>query len=364
MAAQPPAIRRRVWITGFVFLLLIISLAVMTARAGIESDLAAKARDQLTAAGYAWLDVSVSGRDITLEGAVFSESDKKKAKDALRKVWGIGDVESRLKIAVRDSPYKLSIKRTDKQLKLRGSVPNEDARKTILGLANANFPGIDISAEFMLDPSLADQDRWLTGVGFALSQLKHVAKGRAVLKDSDLSFKGRASKPGAYENVRQAFREAVPDGISVAQVDVKPLTVRPFTWKIQMQNGKVILGGYTPSRMAKAAMVHLVRRIFPDFAVIDTTSIADGAPERWLSSARIALGALEHLRAGSVTLSDTEIELEGVAKSLASYRSIAELKNAWPSGYSFESKVRYSPLEPASSPDDRGNRAGLTKTDF
>jgi len=357
MKARSPGVRRRVWITGFVFLAVIAGVAVFSARAAIEAEIQSRATDKLAEAGYSWLDIAVSGRDIVLKGAVFSEQDKASVESALRDVWGVGDVESQLKVAVREEPYTTSMSRSDDTLKLRGSAPTEEARKTILGLANANFPGLDISTKLKIDPNMAETERWLTGVGFALSQLKHVSSGRSVLADTDLSFEGRAARPGAYEALRKAFEEKTPASISVKQIRLSPPKAEPFTWTIRMEEGRVILAGYTPNEPAKAWMTSLAERLFPDADVVDRTFIAKGEPKGWWTAAELALQALDHLRSGTVTLAASEVKVEGIAKSEAAQRAISALKDAWPSGFNFKASVRLSRWEPAGGPPRRANAA-------
>lgn len=347
MSTQSPGARRRVWITGIVFLAFIAGLAVLSARAAIESELESRAADKLAEAGYSWLGISVSGRDVTLQGAVFSEQDREHAIDALRGIWGIGRIESRLKVAVREQPYKISLSRSDDELTLRGSVPDEETRKTIVGLINANFPGFDTSTDLKIDPGMAETERWLTGVGFALSQLKNVSSGRSLLADAELSFEGRAAKPGAYEALMRGFREETPSGISVTQLRVSPPKAEPFTWKIQRDDDNIILGGHAPSELAQASIVAIAQQLFPDAKVIDRTVIANGEPEGWWRAARTALEALNHLRSGSVTLARAEITMEGVAKNWAAQRAISALKDAWPSGFEFQASVRFSRWRPS-----------------
>ncbi len=351
--------RRRVWVTGFIFLSLISGLAVLSARAGIEAQIRAQAADRLAEAGYAWLHVEVSGRNVVLRGAVFSEQDRAQAEGALRDIWGVGAVESRLQVAVRERPYTISITRSDNSMKLRGSVPDETARKTILGLVKANFPGIKLSAKLQIDPNMAETERWLTGVGFALSQLKHVASGRTVLADTELSFEGRAAKPGGYEALMRGFREETPDNISVTQMRVQAPHVEPFVWRVGTEDGNVILRGHVPSERAKAQMTMLAHQLFPNAQVRDQTQVADGEPVGWWAAARLALQALDHLQTGSVTLAPSEIKLEGVAKSVAAQSAISALKDAWPSGFNFTASVRLSRSEPGERSPHRASATGI-----
>lgn len=354
MNMRSTGVRRRVWITGLAFLILITGLAMLSARAGIEGELRSRAADALAEAGYAWLDVEVSGRQVTLNGAVFSERDKEAAEAALRSIWGIGDIDSRLMVAVRETPYRLSISRSGSKLRLRGSVPSEEVRKTVVGLINANFSGMKINSKLSIDPNMAERDRWLTGIGFALSQLKNVSSGTAVLADADLSFEGVAIRPGAYEALMRAFHDETPDGINVAQVNISPPKAKPFTWKVQVEQGDVILAGHAPSEMAKATMIYHAQKIFPEKRVIDNTTIAKGEPDGWWSAARVALKALEYLRAGSVTLAETAVMIEGIAKDLAAKQALSAMKSAWPAGFDLQTSLRHSAVEPEGQRRARG----------
>jgi osmotically-inducible protein OsmY len=339
--------RRRIWTIGIVFIALISALAVLSARAAIEAEIEKRADATLSKAGYGWLDVSVSGRNVTVRGAVFSEGDRENALKALREIWEIGDLESRLTVAVRTRPYTLTISRSDDTLKMRGSVPNEETRKTIIGLANANLPGGEIITDLKIDPNMAERERWLSGIGFAFSQLKHVSSGRTVLSDTDLSFEGRAAKPGAYEMLTRAFQYEIPEGISLARLDLTRPIAKPFTWKIQMQDGNVILGGHVPSEKAQGWIVYLARQVFPTARIIDRTVIAAGEPEDWWTTARVAFRGLEILRVGSVTLAKNTLKLEGVAKTSASRDAISALKSKLPAGIDFTASVDLSAIEPA-----------------
>lgn len=319
----------------------------MSARAAIEAEIQSRASEKLVEAGYSWLDLTVSGRDIVLKGAVFSTEDEARVEAALREVWGVGAVQSQLQVAVRDEPYTISISRGENTLQLNGSAPNEDARKTIIGLAKANFPSLKFSTDLTIDPNMAETDRWLTGVGFALSQLKHVRSGRSVLADTDLSFEGHAAKPGAYEALTRAFERQTPSSISVTQMQIHPPKAEPFTWTVQIDGERVVLAGYAPSDRAKLWMTSLAERLFPAAEVVDQTFIAKGEPDGWWDAAVLAVKALSNLRSGSVTLGPTQVTLEGVAKSLGAQRAISALKDAWPSGFRFTASVRLSRYEPA-----------------
>jgi hypothetical protein len=362
MIMRSSGLRRRVWIAGLAFLMLITGLAVLSARAGIESGIRSSAAEALVEAGYGWLDVEVAGRQVILNGAVFSEQDKEAAEAALRDIWGVGDIESRLKVAVRETPYVFSVSRSGEKLRLRGSVPSEEAQKTIVGLLNANFSGMKIDTKLRIDPNMAEKDRWLTGVGFALSQLKNVSTGNAVLADADLSFEGIAIKPGAYESLMRAFHEETPDSITVAEVSISPPKAQPFTWKVQVEEGDVILAGHAPSEMAKATMIYHAQKIFPDKRVIDNTTIAKGEPDGWWIAARVALRALEYLRAGSVTLAETAVSIEGIAKDFAAQQALSAMKGAWPAGFELQTSLRHSALEPAGRQRLRGDVAQSSET--
>lgn len=71
---------------GFVLLAL---LTIVLAGGWIESDLAERGRNELDAAGHGWAELSVSGRDVTLSGAVPEGVSSQGAVEAVAGVWGV-----------------------------------------------------------------------------------------------------------------------------------------------------------------------------------------------------------------------------------------------------------------------------------
>jgi hypothetical protein len=338
---------------SFVALSLIAGLAVLGTRPQIEADLKSRVEASLAEAGLSWLDVTITGRDVRLEGAVFSSDEKSRAEAIAAEVWGIDNVSSRLQVAVRDTPYRMTILLQPDRLRLRGAVPSEEAERTILGLANANFPGLEISTRLQIDPNMAAMDTWMSGIGFALTQLKQMTSGQAVLSESDLSFEGNIARLGGYESVRRAFREETPAAITVTQFDIKPPAVEPFTWQIALEDDAVIFNGHAPSEVAQASMTFFAERILPGLRVIDNTVIASGYPSAWWNAARRAVHAISYLRSGTVTITGKQVEINGISKTQASFAQLAELEKQWPEGFSFSQSVREADTQdsvPRSSP--------------
>ncbi len=325
---------------------LIAALAIFGARPQIEADLRSRVEANLSEAGFSWLDVTISGRDALLEGAVFSSEEKSRAETVAAEVWGVGDVSSRLQVAVRDTPYRMAIILQRERLRLRGSVPSEEAERTILGLANANFPGLEISSRLMIDPNMAAIDTWLSGIGFALTQLKRMATGQAVLSESDLSFQGTVAKLGGYEMVERAFREETPAAITVTNFDISPPVADPFTWQIVLEDeGEVIFNGHAPSNVAQASMTFFAEQMLSGRRVIDNTVIARGYPPGWWDAARRAVRAASLLRSGTVTITEKLVEINGIAESEASLEQLTELEKVWPAEFELSKSVRVFDLK-------------------
>lgn len=328
------------WSAGVFIVTFFAVLAFFGARPMIETELRMRAEHALADAGLSWLSVNLTGREATLEGAVFTPEDKERAQKAVRSVWGLSKVRSQLQLVVRDTPYVLRIQRRKDRLKLRGRVPSEKAHKAVLGLANAIFPGLEISARLQIDPNMPDVKTWLSGVGFALRQLTHLSQGSADLADTSLSLQGTAAKIGAYEEVMRAFQQKVPEGIFIRELDIAPPKVEPFTWQVQFKAGSVVLGGHIPSEMDQASLVSVAKGLFPDARIIDATAIASGAPGGWKLAARLALRALANLQSGLITISGTLVKIEGVANDSAAVKRISALEKIWPQGYKLQHAVR------------------------
>ncbi|MFG1479097.1 OmpA family protein [Xanthobacter sp. V4C-4] len=124
---------------------------------------------------------------------------------------------------------------------------------------------------------------------------------------------------------------------------------RPFTFSAVKDGRMISLDGYVPSRYALARIVAMVKASGNGITGQDRLVRARGAPPGdFAGLVEFALGQLNRLPSGRVTLSDGALAIEGRAPDLATYDSIAAtVRGPLPQGLTL---ARFAVRPPVASP--------------
>ena len=82
---------------------------------------------------------------------------------------------------VLPSGYVWSATRIGSGLRLRGQVPSEEDRRTMLGMVKAHFPDLEVEDRLKIAAGGPPKEQWLGAVSFGLKQLSHLKRGSARL---------------------------------------------------------------------------------------------------------------------------------------------------------------------------------------
>ena len=142
-----------------------------------------------------------------------------------------------------------------------------------------------------------------------------------------------------------------PSGSSEAaatEVGKKPDGV-PFRWRATLSDGRIVLEGFANDRAQRDKLLATLRALFPGAAIEDRLEItalnqavdADAAT-------RLALAALAKLGAGSVSIAEGKLSIEGAAPGTAARRDIVALLSpqGLPTGLELGSDPSALPLRP------------------
>ena len=250
------------------------------------------------------------------------------------------------------SPFVWSANLAKASLTLRGSVPSEAVRIKITEHAKTEFARTALVDEMQL--AAGAPEGWSTAVTLALTQLSRLESGQVALSDVDLMIEGTAKDEATAADVVKSVRGALPaiykssekidfrkpEPPSAAKktesrTDAPPPSPEtlpsaaalappappeaekaiPFTWSARRKTGKVTLTGNIPSEDSRQILMEAVRYGFPGAAVDDRMVLAGGAPDGWLSAAKLGLAQLQKLKSGQARLRDRDLHLSGVAES-------------------------------------------------
>ena len=168
-------------------------------------------------------------------------------------------------------------------------------------------------------------------------------KRRIAVDGRDVSFAADAfSEDGRVSAV--ASLEAVP---GVRLVDDQTRLVpeaKPFVWSAERDVVRVTLSGSAPLPASKGRLVEAARAGLGGVEVVDQMNLARGAPPRFDNAAALLLDQIGKLKDGKITLTDTKVNLSGMARDLGGREAIAATLKNLPEGYSVASNdVRAPP---------------------
>ena len=238
--------------------------------------------------------------------------------------------------------YIWSAARVESQIKLRGLVPSEDDRRTVLGMVKAHFPDLEVQDRLKVAAGAPAKEQWLGAMSFGLKQLSHMKKGSARLLNVGLKLDGEARSANDYAEIKKALGGPLPTGLSILAEDVKPPLADPFIFAANLTTNALKLTGSVPSEGARKEIRELARQLFTKPGLDDKLQLASGAPKGWDNAVSAALRALSRLESGKVSLSGLAVTIEGMApdEKTALYIS-SQLKRDLPALFSSSESIRW-----------------------
>jgi hypothetical protein len=222
-----------------------------------------------------------------------------------------------LKVAAKADPdtsaYVWSATRIESGIRLRGSVPSNEDRRTVLGMVKAHFPDLEVEDRLKVVAGGPPRDQWLGAVSFGLKQLSHLKRGSARLLNVTLKVDGEARSAADYLEVKKALAGPLPTGLDVVNVSIRPPIADPFVFVADLGANALSLSGSVPSEDSRKQVRELSRQLFRRPGLEDRLELASGAPKDWDEAVTAALRALSRLESGKIALSGLAVTIQGVA---------------------------------------------------
>jgi hypothetical protein len=217
------------------------------------------------------------------------------------------------KAADLSTDYVWSATRNDSGIRLRGSVPDDEDRRILLGMIKAHFPDLEVEDRLKIVQGAPPKDQWLGAVSFSLKQLSHLKRGSVRLLNVTLKLEGEARSAADYAEVKKALSGPLPAGLGITGVDLRPPVADPFVFVADLGANSLSLSGSVPSEAARKQVRDLSRQLFRRPGLDDRLELASGAPNNWDAAVAAALRALSRLESGKVALSGLAVTIQGIA---------------------------------------------------
>jgi hypothetical protein len=236
-------------------------------------------------------------------------------------------------------------------IRLRGSVPSEEDRRTVLGMVKAHFPDLEVEDRLKIAIGAPPKEQWLGAVSFGLKQLAYLKRGSARLLNIGLKVEGEARSAADYADAKKALAGPLPTGLAILDDDIKPPMADPFVFVADLSSNTLTLSGSVPSEDARKQVRELSRQLFERPGLEDRLELASGAPKNWEAAVAAALRALSRLDSGKVSLSGLALTIEGIAPDKGTAVAVSyQLRRDLPRLFSTSESISWK--EASASPDD------------
>ncbi|NTG50314.1 OmpA family protein [Agrobacterium rhizogenes] len=346
------------WWWGLIPLAILWILATIFTGQSINSDLGSRSTSAL-GTSVQNPAFSVSGRDVSVSGTVFSPAEASQIAGTVDQVWGVRKVLIDAKEPDVAKPFNWGLTHEGSSVVLTGNVPNPTTRDKIVSAAKTAFSGAEVKDEMQY--ASGAPDAYDGGVQFGLAQLARLAKGSVSLSDTGLAISGTAATSDAYDAITAALK-TLPQGLTLAKSDITapaPVaaaapaaattpaatpattaaatavttaasTVAPalapssFSFDALREAGKLTLSGNYPDDDAHGKIIDAAKSLFSSDEISDELKAAPGAPNGFATAALGGLNALSRLAKGSFSLSGSDAKLSGEALYNGAVKSIQD----------------------------------------
>jgi len=238
--------------------------------------------------------------------------------------------------------YAWMASRGKSSLRLRGSVPSEEDRRTLLGMVKAHFPDLQVEDRLKVVKGGPPKDQWLGAVSFGLQQLSHLNRGSVRLYNAALVVTGDAGTPEDYSEIKKALTGPLPSGLTLKGANVRPPLADPFVFTADLGANALSLSGSVPSEDSRKQLRELSRQLFERPGLDDRLEVASGAPKDWDEAVTAALRALSRLESGKVALSGLAVTIEGVAPDKGTAVAVSyQLRRDLPKLFSTSESIKW-----------------------
>ncbi len=335
------------WLWGLIPIAILTFLTVQWEHDRIETDLRSRAETALKAAGLQWAVTAFDGRDGLITGQASTDEAPVRALGVVRDVWGVRISDQRTHLLQRIEPYIWSALLRGERVKLVGYVPTDEVRSTVLGLAQAVFPNLNVEDRLELARGAPDQNVWLGGISFGMKQLALLKTGSVNFNDVGMTIEGEAEDLARFKSIKGALRNNLPDGIKLVAEKVTAPAISPYTWVVRRKGNQIQLDGYVNEEALREQIFALAKKTFPRHAIVDRMEVGAGAPAGLPGVTRAAIEQLARLEEGEVTVSDNKVRIAGRAPDQATAHASANALRGAAEGFQVTDAITYPPPAPA-----------------
>lgn len=260
-----------------------------------------------------WVDVSVDGLNVTLQGTAPTEAQRFRATSLARSVVDDDRVIVRLEVAAPDTitppSFQLEMLRNGDGISLIGLVPEALGEGGVAARLSDITEGIEVvdlvdSADYPVPES------WNAALDYGLTAILELPRSKVSVYARRVEIEAVSESQDQRETLLTALRDAQPDGVDI-QLDIsapRPV-IAPFSLRFVLDDEGARFEDCSSETDAGRARI-LAAGIALGLPESADCAIGLGMPSpQWPQAVSSTLAALGELGAGTVSFSDADISL-------------------------------------------------------
>lgn len=333
-------VKLRCWLLGLFPLILFGLFVGFLTKDTIEKDLEKRSIAALRTSGITWAQPAFTGLEGTIKGEAPSKTDREKATEIVRGVWGVRSVADQLSISKPISPYVFRSFHGKDKLVLEGYVPSVKIKQSVIGVAKAQFPNASLVDKLKIARGAPADGNWFGQISFGLGQLARFRKGHVGFSDKTLNITGAASDAATYKTLNDTLKGQLPLNMVAGSIEIQPPLIENYLFLTKYDASDVLIEGVLPNAATAEKIKRMAKTYFPNATVKSNIQVGSGAPKNWEKAVSLSLAELSKLDQGLVTLKKLSVNIEGVAATKDVATSIRKtVRSAYPTGYKVNDKI-------------------------
>jgi len=326
--------------------------AVLAARSivtNVEERSVVAVQEDLLDKSHQWVSVLGDGLQVILEGEAPDEVSRFRAITAASSIVDSSRVIDNMSVAeserIAPPDFAIEILRNDSGVSLIGLIPSETDRDALASRIARIADGQPVT-DLLEVADYPTPDTWTASVNYALRALDLLPRSKISVTARRVSVDAISDSVAEKRRLETQLARNTPDDVALAVAISAPRPViSPFTTRFVLDDqGARFLACAVDSAEAEQRVLRAATQA--GFEGKSNCVEALGAPSRtWGEAVALAIGAVDTLGGGTLTVSDTDISLvalEGTDEG-AFDTTIGRLQNALPDVFALAAELPRAP---------------------
>ena len=275
---------------------------------------------------------SISDTNVSIRGLASSfDAYDEVVSNLAGSIPGGGNLEEGTITAPTVSPYELMADYDGSLVTLSGFAPDMDGRSAIEESIKEQLPDARVTNKLRIAEGAPEN--FMEAAKQAMGFFSAFTQGRASFSDQELSISGVSKSSAEYE-AAIAKLPNLTSGFELAENNIQPIGISPYTWSAKRDGSSLALSGYAPSTEARDRIEQNTKEYFPSAAIDNLMEIAGGETALFDAATDYGLNMLKGFASGEVALVDDKLTVKGRANSLDDYDTALAAAGSEPDGVS------------------------------